>query len=90
MKKAQLVEKIAYKANINKAKAQAALDSMVSSILTALKYGDNVALVGFGTFENRARAARSGRNPKTGESIQIASTHVPIFRAGKGFKDAIN
>jgi DNA-binding protein HU-beta len=90
MKKAQLVEKIAFEADITLSEAQAALNALLCSITNALKTGDNVALVGFGTFENRTRAARSGRNPKTGQPINIASSHIPVFKAGKVFKDAIN
>ncbi|WP_233079365.1 HU family DNA-binding protein [Rheinheimera soli] len=90
MKKAQLVEKIAFEADITLSEAQAALNALLCSITNALRTGDNVALVGFGTFENRTRAARSGRNPKTGQPIHIATSHIPVFKAGKVFKDAIN
>jgi DNA-binding protein HU-beta len=90
MNKSELIEKIAHKADIKKPAAQAALDAIVDSITAALKEGDNVSLVGFGTFESRARAARSGRNPQTGEAIQIAAANTPAFKAGKGLKDALN
>ncbi len=90
MNKSELIEKIAHKADIKKPSAQAALDAVIDSITAVLKEGDNVSLVGFGTFESRARAARSGRNPQTGETIQIAATNIPAFKAGKGLKDALN
>jgi DNA-binding protein HU-beta len=90
MKKAQLVEKIAVEADITHSEAKAALNTLLCSITTALKAGDNVALVGFGTFENRKRAARSGRNPKTGQPIHITSSQIPVFKSGKALKEAIN
>ncbi|EKQ6889197.1 HU family DNA-binding protein, partial [Salmonella enterica] len=66
------------------------VDAMVASITESLQKGDDVALVGFGTFTVRDRAARTGRNPQTGKEIQIAAAKVPAFRAGKGLKDAVN
>jgi len=77
-------------ADISKAAAGRALDAMISSISGALKKGDSLTLVGFGTFSVRSRAARSGRNPKTGETIQIKAAKVPAFKAGKALKDAVN
>lgn len=90
MNKSELIEKIAHKADIKRTEAQAALEAITGSIISALKEGDNVRLVGFGAFESRARAARSGRNPQTGEAIQIAAANTPAFKAGKGLKDALN
>jgi DNA-binding protein HU-beta len=77
-------------ADISKAAAGRALDAMISSISGALKKGDSLTLVGFGTFSVRSRAARTGRNPKTGETIQIKAAKVPAFKAGKALKDAVN
>ena len=81
---------MAESADISKAAAGRALDAMVSSISGALKKGDSLTLVGFGTFSVRSRAARTGRNPKTGETIQIKAAKVPAFKAGKALKDAVN
>ncbi|AGG32283.1 NS1 [Morganella morganii] len=88
--KSQLVDKIAADANISKAAAGRALDAIIGSVTDSLKGGDDVALVGFGTFTVRERAARTGRNPQTGKEIKIAAAKVPAFRAGKGLKDAVN
>jgi DNA-binding protein HU-beta len=88
--KSQLIEKIAEGADISKASAGRALDSFIESVTGALKDGDSVALVGFGTFAVRERAARTGRNPQTGASIEIAAANVPSFKAGKALKDACN
>lgn len=90
MNKAQLIDAIADKADISKAAAGRALDALTESVTSALKDGDQVALVGFGTFSVRERAARSGRNPQTGATIQIAAAKVPSFKAGKALKDACN
>ena len=90
MNKAELIDHIAARADISKAAATRALDSLVHGIRTTLKHDGAVNLVGFGTFTIEARAARKGRNPKTGESLDIPATKVPRFRAGKAFKDAIN
>ncbi|HDS3825487.1 TPA: nucleoid-associated protein HU-beta [Morganella morganii] len=90
MNKSQLVDKIAADANISKAAAGRALDAIIGSVTDSLKDGDDVALVGFGTFTVRERAARTGRNPQTGKEIKIAAAKVPAFRAGKGLKDAVN
>jgi DNA-binding protein HU-beta len=88
--KSQLIDTIAASADISKAAAGRALDAFTDAVTTALKDGDQVALVGFGTFSVRERAARSGRNPQTGETIQIAAAKVPSFKAGKALKDAVN
>ena len=88
--KSQLIDQIAADADISKAAAGRALDSFIESVSGALKDGDSVALVGFGTFSVRERAARSGRNPQTGETIQISAAKVPSFKAGKALKDACN
>lgn len=90
MNKSQLVDKIAADANISKAAAGRALDAIIGSVTDSLKGGDDVALVGFGTFTVRERAARTGRNPQTGKEIKIAAAKVPAFRPGKGLKDAVN
>ncbi len=88
--KSQLIDQIAADADISKAAAGRALDSFIESVSGALKEGDSVALVGFGTFSVRERAARAGRNPQTGETIQIAAANIPAFKAGKALKDAVN
>ncbi len=90
MNKSELVDVVAEGADISKAAAARAVDAVVEAIAGALKKGDQVSLVGFGTFLVRERAARSGRNPKTGETIEIAASKVPTFKAGKGLKDAVN
>lgn len=88
--KTQLVEKIAENADLSKASAGRALDAFIEAVSDTLKSDDQVALVGFGTFSVRTRAARTGRNPKTGEEIQIAEAKVPAFKAGKALKEACN
>jgi DNA-binding protein HU-beta len=88
--KAELVDSIAASADIPKAAAGRALDAMIEAVEGALKKGDSVALVGFGTFSVKARAARTGRNPQTGQPIQIAAANIPSFKAGKALKDAVN
>ena len=90
MNKSELIDQIAESADISKAKAGAALDAVVAGITGALQSGDSVSLVGFGTFSVKARAARTGRNPQTGATIQIAASNVPGFKAGKALKDAVN
>ena len=89
MNKSELVESVAKKADLSKADAGRALDAMIESITKTLKKGDTVSLVGFGTFSVKKRAARTGRNPATGETIKIKASKTPAFKAGKGFKDAI-
>ena len=88
--KSDLIDNIAASADISKAAAGRALDALTGAVTSALKEGDQVALVGFGTFSVRERAARSGRNPQTGETIQISAAKVPSFKAGKALKDACN
>jgi len=88
--KADLIDAIAESSDISKAAATRALDATISSITEALKSGDTVSLVGFGTFSVKDRAARIGRNPQTGEPINIAAAKVPGFKAGKALKDAVN
>ncbi|MBC6428581.1 MAG: HU family DNA-binding protein [Cellvibrionales bacterium] len=90
MSKTELIELIAAEADISNAKAGAALNAIVGGITDALKRGDSVSLVGFGTFSVKSRAARTGRNPRTGDTIQIAASKVPGFKAGKTLKDAVN
>ena len=90
MNKQELIESIAASADINKTSAGRALDAMIDSVTDALKEGDSVVLVGFGTFTVRDRAARTGRNPQTGDEIQISAAKVPAFKAGKALKDAVN
>ena len=90
MNKSQLIDKIADGADISKAAAGRALDAFIDAVGEALKEGDQVALVGFGTFAVRERAARSGRNPQTGATIEIAAGKVPAFKAGKALNDAVN
>ncbi|MEQ6885158.1 HU family DNA-binding protein [Salicola sp. Rm-C-2C1-2] len=87
--KSELIDAIADSADISKAAAGRALDAMVDSITGSLKDGDPVTLVGFGTFSVKERAARTGRNPQTGEEIRIAASKVPSFKAGKALKDAV-
>ena len=90
MNKTQLVDKIAENAYISKASAGRDLDAFIDAVSDSLKAGDQVALVGFGTFSVRERAARTGRNPQTGAEIQIAAAKVPGFKAGKALKDSVN
>ncbi len=89
MNKTELVDAVAKSADISKVVAGKAVDAVVESITGALKKGDKVTLIGFGTFEVRQRAARSGRNPRTGEEIKIKATKVPAFKAGKKLKEAV-
>ena len=90
MNKTEIIDNIARSADISKAAAGRALDATVAAIKTALKKGGMVTLVGFGTFYVGKRAARSGRNPRTGAAIRIKAAKVPKFRAGKALKDAVN
>jgi DNA-binding protein HU-beta len=90
MNKAELIDAVAGEANLSKADAGRAIDAVVDSISSALAKGQQVSVVGFGTFSVKHRAARSGRNPRTGETIQIAASNVPGFKAGKALKDAVN
>jgi DNA-binding protein HU-beta len=88
--KSELIDHIATSADISKAAATRALDSMIGAVKTTLKKNGTVTLVGFGTFSVGKRAARTGRNPRTGEAIKIKSAKVPKFKPGKGLKDALN
>ena len=90
MNKSELIDQIAKSADISKAAAGRALDATVGAIKVSLKKGGMVTLVGFGTFYIGKRAARSGRNPRTGATIKIKAARVPKFRAGKALKDAVN
>ncbi len=90
MNKAELIEAVAGSANLSKADAGRAVDAVVDSVASALSKGQQVAVVGFGTFSVKHRAARAGRNPRTGETIQIAASNVPGFKAGKALKAAVN
>lgn len=90
MNKSELIDAIAKSADVSKAAAGRALDGAIDAIKKSLKKGDEVTLVGFGTFYVGKRAARTGRNPRTGDTIKIKSAKVPKFRAGKGLKDAVN
>ena len=90
MNKSELIDAIADSADITRAAAGRALDAAVDAVKKALKKGDMVTLVGFGSFYVGKRAARTGRNPRTGAAIKIKAAKVPKFRAGKGLKDAIN
>ena len=90
MNKSELVDAIAEGADISKSSAGRALDSAIEAISAALKKGDPVTLVGFGTFAVKHRPARTGRNPQTGAEIKIAASNVPSFKAGKALKDAVN
>ncbi|MFN3594884.1 MAG: HU family DNA-binding protein [Thiobacillaceae bacterium] len=90
MNKSELIDAIAASADISKAAAGRALDGAMEAIKKALKKGDMVTLVGFGTFYVGKRAARTGRNPRTGAAIKIKAAKVPKFRAGKALKDAVN
>lgn len=87
MNKATLIAKIAEKSSLNKKQAEAALTAFTDAVTEALKEGDKVQLMGFGTFEIKERAARTGRKPSTGETIEIPAKKTPVFKAGKGFKD---
>ena len=90
MKKTDLVDAMADAADISRAAAARALDGMIDAVTKALKDGEPVSIVGFGTFAVRDRAARTGRNPKTGDTIEIAASRTPAFKAGKALKDAVN
>ena len=90
MNKAELIERIAASADLSKASAGRALDAALDAITKDLKKGNSVTLVGFGTFSVGKRSARTGRNPRTGETIRIKATKTPRFKAGKALKDAVN
>lgn len=90
MNKSELIEAIAKEANLSKKDAEAAVNAYTDVVTKTLTQGDKVTLVGFGTYEVRARAARTGKNPQTGEEIKIDAAKVPAFKPGKGLKDAVN
>lgn len=90
MNKSELIDAVAASADLSKAAAGRAIDAVVGAITKALKKSDDVVLVGFGTFTVRKRAARAGRNPRTGEAITIKAAKVPSFRAGKALKESVN
>ncbi|MEZ8613921.1 HU family DNA-binding protein [Vibrio sp. 10N.222.51.C8] len=90
MNKSQLVEHIATSADISKDQAGTALNALVEGISTSLANGDDVSILGFGSFKVNSRAARTGRNPRTGEEIQIAPSKTPAFKAGKALKETCN
>jgi DNA-binding protein HU-beta len=90
MNKSDLIDAMADSADISKAAAGRALDGLLEAITAAVKNDDTVSIVGFGTFLLRERAARTGRNPKTGMTINIPASKSPAFKAGKAFKDAVN
>ncbi|MBD2259338.1 HU family DNA-binding protein [Pseudanabaena sp. FACHB-2040] len=89
MNKGELIDKVAESASVSKKEADAVITAIVESIMEAVASGEKVTLVGFGTFEPRARAEREGRNPKTGEAMQIPATTTPAFSAGKLFKEKV-
>lgn len=90
MNKTELVANVAEKAGLTKKDAEKALGAIIESIEEALVEGDKIQLIGFGTFEVKDRAARTGRNPQTGKEIKIAASRNPVFKAGKALKDAVN
>ena len=90
MNKTQLIDAVAAAADVSKSDATRSVEAVLGGIADALKSGDAVALAGFGTFSVRARAARSGRNPRTGETIQIAASNLPVFKPGKALKESVN
>lgn len=90
MNKAELIEAIAASADLPKSTAARALDALTETITSALRNGDSVSLVGFGTFAVKERAARDGRNPQTGATIKISAAKLPGFKPGKSLKDAVN
>ena len=90
MNKGELIESVAGASDLSRADATRAVDAVLDSVTQTLKGGGSVSLVGFGTFTVKARAARMGRNPRTGEPIQIKASNVPGFKAGKALKDAVN
>ena len=90
MNKTDLVNAVAEKAGLSKKDSEKAINAVVDSIIDALKAGDKVQLIGFGSFEVKSRAERTGRNPRTKETIKIPAAKLPQFKAGKAFKDAIS
>ena len=90
MNKTELVANVAEKAGLTKKDAEKALGAVIESIEEALVEGDKIQLIGFGTFEVKDRAARTGRNPQTGKEINIPASNTPVFKAGKALKDSVN
>lgn len=90
MNKTELISEVAQKVNLTKKDAEKVVNAFFSTVEEALKSGDKVQLIGFGTFEVRERQARKGRNPQTGEEINIPAARVPAFKAGKALKDALD
>lgn len=90
MNKGELIEAVAAAADLTKADATKAVEAFVDTVTRTLKRGDQVAIIGFGSFSVKSRAARQGRNPKTGATIDIPASRVPGFKAGKALKDAVN
>ena len=90
MNKGDIIDRIAQSADISKAAAGKVLNTVLDSITESLQSGGTISLLGFGTFSVKSLAARTGRNPKTGEPIEIAAANVPTFKAGKALKDAVN
>ncbi|MFZ7936167.1 HU family DNA-binding protein [Bacillus thuringiensis] len=90
MNKTELIQKVAMETGLKRPQASLAVDTVLESIQQALQKGDNVQLIGFGTFEVRERSAREGRNPSTGESLIISAKKAPAFKAGKVLKEAVN
>jgi len=89
MNKSELIDVMADAADISKSAAGRALDALTDSIAARLKHGETVSIIGFGTFSIKERAARTGRNPQTGDTIEIAASKTPSFKAGKALKDAV-
>ena len=90
MNKNELISAVAEKSGLSKKDAAAALDSVIAAISESLAQGEKIQLVGFGTFEVKERAARSGKNPRTGEAVEIPASKAPVFKAGKALKDAVS
>ena len=90
MNKNELLEKVSLASGLTKKESEAAINAFLETLTDVLKAGDKISLKGFGTFEVRTREARMGRNPRTGETMEIAASKVPAFKAGKPFKDKVN
>ena len=90
MNKSELIDAAADRSSLSKSDVSSALDALVETITETVARGDKVSVTGFGTFERRERAARTGRNPQTGEEMQIRASKAPAFKAGKTFKDAVD
>ena len=90
MNKQELIKKVAADAGLTQKQAAAALESTIAAVKETVAAGDKVQLIGFGTFDSKKREARQGRNPQTGKAVKIAAATLPVFKAGKAFKDAVN